>query len=492
MPEVKDHLYYSIDIDAYHLVFLNSQDEFHADSRWGNIFLARLSEAQMKWLEKDLEDHRDMDGIIVFSHIPLWYNGSGWRRVHELLRRYPVSAVIAGHFHYDQDDGEIDGIRYVVVGATGGHLKQAHPDAGGIQHVTVMTVADNRPEFELIAVETQQAMNLTPRVDMDRIQALDQMLYGLWSFDQKNRLVMKNRKLLASCETDEPAVIRLQCVGNPIDVPVRLTVTVDAEAVQMVSAGFLPAAGLTPVSDTECLLAPGERIATANLSSVKLRENLKPLWSARLALIEDAFTDPSKIVKVTARVSFAVENRGNCMSSGRPLSGLLPAMNGEPFTEPILNTFTDPAACYETGTHNFSSKGVLYDQNQAGRKSETMGPVQNQGRGHRHAAQSRIIPIGKPRLVELGPVVDISWGGLAVHYIDNKKRRIESSELSISFPPEGIVLEGIPFEMVSDTEIAELPDSKKIRRRSMKFGEMNQSQKTRLVNFLQNFTQRSS
>ena len=106
--------------------------------------------------------------------------------------------------------------------------------------------------------------------------------------------------------------------------------------------------------------------------------------------------------------------------------------------------------------------------------------------------KARKIPIGKPRLVELGPVVDISWGGLAVHYIDNKKRRIESNELSISFPPEGIVLESIAFEVVSDEEIAELPDNKKIRRRSFKFGEMSQSQKTRLVNFLQKFTQRSS
>jgi hypothetical protein len=101
------------------------------------------------------------------------------------------------------------------------------------------------------------------------------------------------------------------------------------------------------------------------------------------------------------------------------------------------------------------------------------------------------INFGKPSLVELGPVVDISWGGLAVHYIDNKNRQIESNELSISFEPNGIVLEGIPFLTVSDTEIAQLPDDKKIRRRSLKFKDLNQKQKARLVNFLQKFTIRA-
>ena len=102
----------------------------------------------------------------------------------------------------------------------------------------------------------------------------------------------------------------------------------------------------------------------------------------------------------------------------------------------------------------------------------------------------RLIPVGKPKLVELGPVTDISWGGLAVQYIDSKERQIESNELSISIPPHGIKLEGIPFQIVSDVEIAELPDSKKIRRRSIKFSELTKAQSAKLVKFLQNFTVR--
>ena len=104
----------------------------------------------------------------------------------------------------------------------------------------------------------------------------------------------------------------------------------------------------------------------------------------------------------------------------------------------------------------------------------------------------RLIEWGKPSFIELGPIVDISWGGIAVQYIDSKERQIKSSELSISIPPDGIKVENIPFQTVSDVEIAELPDNKKIRRRNIKFVDMNQTQKAKLVNFLQKFTVRST
>lgn len=103
----------------------------------------------------------------------------------------------------------------------------------------------------------------------------------------------------------------------------------------------------------------------------------------------------------------------------------------------------------------------------------------------------RLIKLGRAKLVELGPIVDISWGGLAVHYIDSKARQIESNELDISTPDEGIRIEGIPFQTVSDIEIADMPDGKKIRRRSIKFGDLSNTQRTGLVNFLQKATRRN-
>ncbi len=125
VPEVTKHMYYSFDFKGYHFIALYSHETLRVDPRWGNIFMAKVSDAQYQWLKQDLEKSKADAGIIVFIHQPLWYNWSGWLRVHQLLSRYPVRAVIAGHYHYDQDEGMIDGIRYVIVGATGGSVKNA-------------------------------------------------------------------------------------------------------------------------------------------------------------------------------------------------------------------------------------------------------------------------------------------------------------------------------------------------------------------------------
>lgn len=100
----------------------------------------------------------------------------------------------------------------------------------------------------------------------------------------------------------------------------------------------------------------------------------------------------------------------------------------------------------------------------------------------------RLIDIGKPRLVELGPVIDISLGGLAVQYIESKKRIIDADVLSVTIPGVGIKLEKIPFEVISDTIKAELPDSRKIRMRCVKFAKLSPYQTFQLESFIQNFT----
>ena len=137
-PLARDRLYYSFDAGGYHFISLYSHEAKCVDPRWGPILLARISKDQRQWLEDDLKHHATATGTIVFLHQPLWYNWPGWSDVHALLRRYQVTAVIAGHFHYNQDDGEIDGVRYLVVGATGGDIKRGNAAAGGIHHVTLV------------------------------------------------------------------------------------------------------------------------------------------------------------------------------------------------------------------------------------------------------------------------------------------------------------------------------------------------------------------
>lgn len=96
----------------------------------------------------------------------------------------------------------------------------------------------------------------------------------------------------------------------------------------------------------------------------------------------------------------------------------------------------------------------------------------------------------KPKWIELGPIIDVSYGGLAFQYVEKEEQQTELNELTINVPPDKRVLEGIPVQTVSDVVVSEVPTMGKIRRQGLKFGEMSQKQKISLVKFLQNYTRR--
>ena len=100
----------------------------------------------------------------------------------------------------------------------------------------------------------------------------------------------------------------------------------------------------------------------------------------------------------------------------------------------------------------------------------------------------RLIDIGKPSFVELGPIVDISMGGLAIQYVENKNRTVESDELAIALPSDGIKVEPIPFRIISDVEVATMPGGKTIRNRCVEFGKLSDYQSYQLKTFIQNHT----
>ncbi|MFH1981451.1 MAG: hypothetical protein ABIL58_06390 [Pseudomonadota bacterium] len=102
--------------------------------------------------------------------------------------------------------------------------------------------------------------------------------------------------------------------------------------------------------------------------------------------------------------------------------------------------------------------------------------------------KQRVIDIGSPKLIELGPIIDISLGGLAVQYVENKKRAITATELSISVPSEGIALSGLEFLMISDKAIAQLPDGKLIRNRCVEFANLAPQKRFQLESFINHYS----
>jgi len=320
-PLVAQHLYYSFDVGNYHFIALDSVEHLDTDPRWGDVYLAHLCEKQYLWLSSDLEKHKHSSGIVVFMHQPLWYNWTSWVKVHRLLRRFPVRAVIAGHFHYCQDDGTLDGIHYLVVGATGAKVKEGNALAGHVHHVTVLTLSRTqvRVMFKLLDVDTGRELVVPRRADMDRVQALDVMLSGLYTFAAQNPLCLKDGKLYGPGHTS-PAQLRLIPIGNPIDVPLLVRVSFSGRGVSLANPRFAVKACKAILPDGSCLLPPAARVFYSNNSGMLLDSDcsalgfgctcgagctmLEPLWQSELSQSSVGTISPGTSLDFKINISF--------------------------------------------------------------------------------------------------------------------------------------------------------------------------------------------
>jgi len=289
-PLAKNNLYYSFDKNGIHFISLYSLERLRTDPRWGNVFFSGIGDSQYEWLKGDLEKNKDKTAIVVYLHHPMWYNWSSWSRVHQLLKKYPVIAVIAGHFHYNQDEGELDGIKYLVVGATGGYIKNAGPNAGGIHHVTLMTIDGKKAEFLPLGVEPSVSMGFSSRYDMDRIQALSIILGNLYDFGKINTVFLKNNVLVGDCcNKSSPAQLILMSLGNAAEFPVDIIITFKSgsSSIVLTDARFADDVYRSnPGNKLQCTLIPSCRISIANTSSVyvdKIKSKV-PFWTGILGL----------------------------------------------------------------------------------------------------------------------------------------------------------------------------------------------------------------
>jgi len=304
--KIRDQLYYSFDFKGVHFISLYAHETLHADPRWGDIFMARVSDAQFQWLDQDLENNKDAKAIIVFTHQPLWYNWSGWIRVHQLLKKYRVRGVIAGHYHYDQIEEELDGIRYLIVGATGGTVKKASRDAGNAWHVTIMTIEDQDVHFKLLALDDSKPLQLTPRIDMDRIQAIETMAGSMRTFEKRNPLYLKNNRLVSDCNADENARLNISYLGNPVDLPIEVDLEFNAEHIELSATAFQKGLCRSDDNSFNCIIPPGNRIASSNLSSVQFTydgSEPTPVWTA-VPVITGSLPLAGDRLKLKLKISF--------------------------------------------------------------------------------------------------------------------------------------------------------------------------------------------
>jgi hypothetical protein len=283
VPAFAAHPWYSFDFHGYHFISLYSFGALWSDSRFGNIFLSQVYDDQFAFLQNDLANHANATAIIVWVHQPLWYHISGWQRIHNLLRRYPVAAVISGHLHYSQDASVIDGIHYITVGATGGFKKNGNRQAGDVDLVSILTVkGPKHVSLDLFPLDGQPLF-LTPRVDMDRVQALDVQLGNFFDFSQVNQVFNKNGLLVGDCTSGSPATIQIAEIGDPIDLPLDVQITPNTPGAGISNPHFAAGVCQQVISGTECVLKRTVRTFISNYSSVDIDTFDGPLWSAGLS-----------------------------------------------------------------------------------------------------------------------------------------------------------------------------------------------------------------
>jgi len=93
-----------------------------------------LAAEELAFLETDLKAHAGQPLKIIVSHRPSWLVDVALRNpkfaLHQLARRYGVQYVIAGHIH-QMLHLELDGVTYVSMASSGGHLRLSRAYADG-------------------------------------------------------------------------------------------------------------------------------------------------------------------------------------------------------------------------------------------------------------------------------------------------------------------------------------------------------------------------
>ena len=316
------HLYGSFDVHGCHCILLNAQEHLHTDPRWGNVFLAQLSAAQQAWLRADLERHRHARAIAVFLHQPLWLHWSAWQPVHELLREYRVAAVVAAHVHTDRDDGVLDGIRYLVLGAAGGTVQHAPPDAAGTAQVAVLGLGDGPARWELLDAVTGADLPLTPRADAERLQALGYLLDNLEVSLQGDGSGSRPEWPVGA--GGGRAMLRLDGLGNPIDLPVEAVIDVQGKGLSLADPGFAPGLCRGRTDGMRCELGAGANVLLSNPSLARARTSAgSPAWSARLAAAGPDRAQTAQPLELTVTLGFSgaeerlrVQRRLRCTPAG--------------------------------------------------------------------------------------------------------------------------------------------------------------------------------
>lgn len=112
-----------------------------------------LPDAELAWLEKDLQANPQRSPTFVLSHRPSWILNTVLLNpdfpLQRLAKEYGVRYIVAGHIH-QMLHFELDGVTYLSMASSGGHLRNSkrYEDGWFFQH-TLVSVHDGSTRFAI-------------------------------------------------------------------------------------------------------------------------------------------------------------------------------------------------------------------------------------------------------------------------------------------------------------------------------------------------------
>ena len=113
----------------------------------------KISDEQVRYVEKTLAKNQQVDWTMVFLHKPLWQyeDPSGYSKIEALLHARPHT-VIASHEHRYQKSIR-QGINHYVIATTGGSSALRGAEFGEIDHIVWVTMTSHGPRLANLGVE---------------------------------------------------------------------------------------------------------------------------------------------------------------------------------------------------------------------------------------------------------------------------------------------------------------------------------------------------
>ncbi|MFK8021301.1 MAG: metallophosphoesterase [Pseudomonadales bacterium] len=114
------------------------------DSKMSAVLPSNISEQQLQYMRKAVNENSDVRWTMVFMHKPVWdYESDTFKQLEKSLQSRPYT-MVAGHNHYYKHEKRF-GRDYVSMGTTGGSFHKI--GVGNVDHVAWITMTDEGPLF---------------------------------------------------------------------------------------------------------------------------------------------------------------------------------------------------------------------------------------------------------------------------------------------------------------------------------------------------------